>query len=85
VGDLPAALPAVSPLKYHFFGICTGATELREKYFQKKEFRRVISLKLENKFYRIFFKKTVLCPLAISSNIDKVFLFEVLLSNNFEC
>ncbi|MDC1392532.1 hypothetical protein N8334_04225 [Flavobacteriaceae bacterium] len=37
VGDLPAGPPAVSLLKHPFFGICTGSSELREKYFQKKE------------------------------------------------
>jgi hypothetical protein len=37
VGDLPAGLPGQeSPLKYPFFGICTGGSEPREKYFQKK-------------------------------------------------
>jgi len=43
VGDLPAAPPAVSPLKYPFFVICTGASESREKYFQKKWVREVFS------------------------------------------
>ena len=32
VGDLPAAPPAVSPLKHLFFGICIGDTEISMKF-----------------------------------------------------
>jgi len=48
-----AGPPPVSPLNKGVFGICTGSSESREKYFQKKGVKGGIPLKVEKKS-RIF-------------------------------